>query len=514
MRPRITGCVALLAIGSLACAASSAMRGSVASTTGRVEEHRVHGAAIEGNPAGIPAERPVAVYLPPSYDRTTQRYPVVFVLHGIMDSHTVWTVPWQGAAGDQRFATMQGLMDAGIAAGTLREMILVMPDADKTCHYTDSPVKGGWGTFVARDLVAWVDRTYRTTATAAERGIMGHSMGGHGAIKLSMTHPGVFGTVYAMNPSLLGMAGDVSLDNARLSAASAVRSASDLERADFYTQAVIGVGQCFSPSVTAALRTDLPFTVDGAGRLQAGPGMSRWQAQLPLTMARQHTQDLHLLRGLRLDSALEDEFSHIPITTRAFSRLLDSLGIAHTFELYNGDHRKRLWGREGRLRTEVLPWFSRMLGEAVESPARVNAEPVGRAQSQLWRASQTGDLRMATAALRGGADVNALDTTLSRTGRRPLNYAAENNLATMITWLVERGAAVDRPNLSGFTPLHHAAEQGATDAARALLASGANPFVQLPSGSTPLRVARQRRHEGVAGLLEVAMRDSTRWQRR
>lgn len=47
--------------------------------------------------------------------------------------------------------------------------------------------------------------------------------------------------------------------------------------------------------------------------------------------------------------------------------MLSEHGIDHTFEMYNGDHRNRLWGREGRLYTEVLPYFSDLLGSR---PAR------------------------------------------------------------------------------------------------------------------------------------------------
>jgi hypothetical protein len=30
-------------------------------------------------------------------------------------------------------------------------------------------------------------------------------------------------------------------------------------------------------------------------------------------------------------------------------------------EHYNGDHRDKLWGPEGRIKIEILPWFGRML---------------------------------------------------------------------------------------------------------------------------------------------------------
>lgn len=58
---------------------------------------------------------------------------------------------------------------------------------------------------------------------------------------------------------------------------------------------------------------------------------------------------------------MPDEFTHIPPAARAFSNVLTARGIDHVFEEYNGDHRNRLWGRTGRLATEVMPYFWRLL---------------------------------------------------------------------------------------------------------------------------------------------------------
>ncbi|HEX8423025.1 MAG TPA: hypothetical protein VF634_06420, partial [Pyrinomonadaceae bacterium] len=87
------------------------------------------------------------------------------------------------------------------------------------------------------------------------------------------------------------------------------------------------------------------------------PAYSRWTENMPLHMAAKYKANLARLRGLRFDTGWEDEFTHIPPTTRAFARRLTELGVEHTFEEYNGDHRNRMWGRTGRLYTEVLPYF-------------------------------------------------------------------------------------------------------------------------------------------------------------
>ena len=53
-------------------------------------------------------------------------------------------------------------------------------------------------TYVAIDLVRYVDARYRTIAEAAYRGIGGLSMGGFGAMNIALHHPDVFGFVIAL----------------------------------------------------------------------------------------------------------------------------------------------------------------------------------------------------------------------------------------------------------------------------------------------------------------------------
>ncbi len=323
-------------------------------------EITVPGPSLEGNLLGVPSQREVSVYLPPSYDHeTNRRYPTMYILHGIMDSNFHWTRSWNDD--HPGFDTTQALMDAGIEAGHVREMIVIIPDSDETSHYTDSPVRGGWERFIAEDLVSFIDTKYRTQRRAAARGIAGHSMGGHGAIKLAMKHPDVFGVAYGLNPSLLGWGADVAADNPAFAALADVDELSDLQNANFYVQAIVSIGHSFSPNPQAPLLTDLPFGFDEGELIRAQPGYDRWQSQMPIYMAADYVVQLQQLRGLRFDSAFEDEYTHIPATSLEFSRVLTELGIDHTFEMYNGDHRNRLWGSEGRLYTELLPYFSRLL---------------------------------------------------------------------------------------------------------------------------------------------------------
>ncbi len=327
---------------------------------GTLTNTTVPGPSLEGNLLDIPTTREVSVYLPPSYEAAPdRRYPTLYILHGIYDSNTTWTRPWNDE--HPGYDTIQALMDTGIDGGSVREMIVVVPHCDEASHYTNSPTRGDWEDFVADDLVSFVDAHYRTVPTAEGRGITGHSMGGHGAIKLAMKHPTVFSVAYGLNPSLLGWGGDVSTENRAFLELDGVKRPEDLDGTGFYVHALVAVSQSFAPNPDVPLMTDLPFAVSDEGLAPAHPGFERWQSQMLIYMVPDYVESLSRLRSLRFDSAFEESFTHIPLTSRELSRVLTELGVEHTFEMYNGDHRSRLWGREGRLYTEVLPYFSRLL---------------------------------------------------------------------------------------------------------------------------------------------------------
>ena len=330
------------------------------SQEGRLVRETVHGVSLENNVTGETTDRNVSVYLPPSYDTaTSKRYPVVYLLHGIGDTDGEFTSAWEGQT--DAWGTVRGLMNNGVAENRFGEMIVVMPDQRTKMmgsFYTNSAATGNWEDFTAGDLVSYIDKRYRTLARAESRGLAGHSMGGHGAIKVGMKHPEVFSVVYAMNPAVLGWGNDVSIDNPAFAAAFKMTTLEEVFRGGIYSIGALCVAQAFSPNPQSApLYADLPYKLV-AGKLQPNePAYSKWTENMPLHMAAQYKTNLLRLRGLRFDTGWEDEFTHIPPTTRAFARKLTELGVEHTFEEYNGDHRNRMWGRTGRLYTEVLPYF-------------------------------------------------------------------------------------------------------------------------------------------------------------
>jgi len=80
------------------------------------------------------------------------------------------------------------------------------PDA-QTVHlgssFSSSVTIGDWESFIADDLVRYIDSNYRKIRKRDSRGIAGFSIGGYGTLRLAMKRPETFGAAYAMSSCCL-----------------------------------------------------------------------------------------------------------------------------------------------------------------------------------------------------------------------------------------------------------------------------------------------------------------------
>jgi len=128
-------------------------------------------------------ERPGEVYLPPAFD-PAQRYPVVYLLHGMPGS------PSEYLSG----TNLLSWADEAIVAHTIRPFIAVVPAAGPDRGY-DGEWAGPWEAALVEDVVPWVDATLPTIRSARGRVLAGLSAGGFGAADIGLRHPGLFGTI-------------------------------------------------------------------------------------------------------------------------------------------------------------------------------------------------------------------------------------------------------------------------------------------------------------------------------
>jgi S-formylglutathione hydrolase len=320
-----------------------------APAAGTVERIKVHGASLEGSLLGDSPDRDVAVFLPPTYKTSPRtRYPVVYMLHGYTDNVGQW---W----GDvKHFVNVPEAIRQTLGDGGAHEMILVMPNAYtryQGSFYSSSIATGDWETFVSSELVAYIDKQYRTLATAESRGLFGHSMGGYGAIRIGMRHPDVFSSVYAMSACCLTPPSS-NMDPKRMESVLAITDPEQVAKADFGVKAFFATAAAWSPNpANPPLFVDLPVK-DGQVRPEI---LAKWSANAPLAMADQYIGQLKRLRGLAFDVGDKDNLA--PGSLR-FHELLDTYKVPHTYETYDGDHLNRI---QERLRGKVFPFFSKHL---------------------------------------------------------------------------------------------------------------------------------------------------------
>jgi len=300
---------------------------------GSWEKIKVHGKSLEGNLEGDSPDRDVFVYLPPNYATSpNRRYPVVYFLHGYAaHAETYW-----------KSLSVPAAADAAIADGSAHEMILVLPDAFTVYDgsmFSNSPTTGDWETFIAKDLIAYIDGHYRTIADRNARGLAGHSMGGYGTVRIGMKHPEAFSALYAMSSCCL------MNDPQRLvPGASANQPPSGALANALAAQAAAWAPDTMNPPKYF----DLP-TKDGELQpLIAG----KWTANSPLLMVDQYVPGLKMYRAIAIDVGTKDPFL---TTNTQLDQALTRLGVAHTFESYDGDHGSRI---TARFAAKVLPFFS------------------------------------------------------------------------------------------------------------------------------------------------------------
>lgn len=243
----------------------------------------------------------VRVFLPPGYSdlaNRSRRYPVVYLLHG-----------WPG--GDGNWAGHGHLLqtlDSLLATRRIPEVIAVMPSGAGAGLFGRSFYLNSYdGTsrmedFLAKDLVSWVDASFRTRADAAHRAVIGVSEGASGALNVAFQHPDVFA-------ACAGHSGEYDL------------------RSDMGLSKVLGP----EPGATRKL-------ADNSPALYA-----------PCIAEQLKQQTIYFDIGLQ-EGSLKDN--------RAFDHELDSLGVAHTYHEAPGRHSWRYW--RGRVHESLVACLAGM----------------------------------------------------------------------------------------------------------------------------------------------------------
>jgi enterochelin esterase-like enzyme len=156
---------------------------------------------VEYKSKALGTDRKMIVYTPPGYERSTNRYPVLYLLHGAGSTETSWTE--RGRA--------QVILDNLIADGKLKPLVVVMPfgfaalrapGANRGDASENKMQREGFAKDFLQDVVPLVDSKYRVYADRDHRAIAGLSLGGAQALAIGLTHLDLFSRIAGFSPAM------------------------------------------------------------------------------------------------------------------------------------------------------------------------------------------------------------------------------------------------------------------------------------------------------------------------
>ncbi len=152
------------------------------------------------------ADRDITVYVPPGYESSGRRYPVLYMHDGqnLFDPGTSYI---RG-----RIWNIHGTADRLIAAGEIEPLIVVgiaNTGKHRLAEYTPTEnykLGGGeadlYGHLIIEELKPMIDSAYRTLADADNTGMAGSSLGGLVTLYLGLLRPDVFHKLAVLSPSV------------------------------------------------------------------------------------------------------------------------------------------------------------------------------------------------------------------------------------------------------------------------------------------------------------------------
>jgi S-formylglutathione hydrolase FrmB len=125
------------------------------------------------------------ILIPGEYDKGG-RFPVLYLLHGLYGDFKNW---------DTRTGLENYVRNV--------RLLVVMPDADDSWYTNSATVpEDRFEDYIAKDLISEIDEKYRTIRERNSRAIAGLSMGGYGALKLSLRYPDLFAFAGSLSGAL------------------------------------------------------------------------------------------------------------------------------------------------------------------------------------------------------------------------------------------------------------------------------------------------------------------------
>jgi enterochelin esterase-like enzyme len=134
--------------------------------------------------------RSIRVYLPPGYDNSTVRYPMI-LFHDGLEYVTL--------------ASANNVLDYLIHHQRIKPTIAVfVPIVNRTSEYGGN-LQNKFTKFIIDEIIPWVDARFRTIPVPEKRAVLGVSYGGNISLGIGLNHPNIFGNVAAQSSYIQGL---------------------------------------------------------------------------------------------------------------------------------------------------------------------------------------------------------------------------------------------------------------------------------------------------------------------
>lgn len=120
----------------------------------------------------------------PGENSFERKLPVLWLLHGLSDDHTIW----------QRRTSIERYVEE-------RNLAVVMPAVDRS-FYTDMAHGNRYWTYISEELPLLMRAWFPLSERREDNFVAGLSMGGYGAFKLALTHPGRYAAAASLSGAL------------------------------------------------------------------------------------------------------------------------------------------------------------------------------------------------------------------------------------------------------------------------------------------------------------------------
>jgi len=296
---------------------------------------------LAGNPLGDPANRRLPVLLPPDYNTSERRYPVIVGLTGFTGKGIMLLNEdaWQ----PNLVQRLERLYAAGMPPA-----IFVLPDCFTHyggSQYINSDATGQYEDYIIQEIIPYVDAHYRTITAPEGRGVFGKSSGGYGSMILGMRHPDIFSAVACHSGDMffeLCYGKDFPDFCNSVNKAGGVEAfwnqfASQVKKkaSDFAALNILAMAACYSPDPSAPLAIGLPVDLTTCERIPEV--WARWLDWDPVELLDRYGDHLRRLRLLFLDCGDHDEFA-LHFGARLMAKRLTEQGIAYEYEEFDDTH--------------------------------------------------------------------------------------------------------------------------------------------------------------------------------